>query len=121
MRLDDFEARFDPETLQSRDFTAHVTVTNPGQEPEQRTIKVNHPIEAGGAKVYLQGNGYAPDLTVHDAAGEVAFSGPMPFLPQDEVYTSRGVVKVPDVSGDQEQIGLVGYLLPTAQEVGADL
>ena len=38
---------------------------------------------------------------------------PTPFLPQDEVYTSRGVVKVPDVSGDQEQIGLVGYLLPT--------
>ena len=29
------------------------------------------------------------------------------------MYTSRGVVKVPDVSGDQEQIGLVGYLLPT--------
>ena len=37
----------------------------------------------------------------------------MPFLPQDASYRSRGVVKVPDVStGDQ--IGLVGYLLPTA-------
>ncbi|MBD7920053.1 cytochrome c biogenesis protein ResB [Cellulomonas sp. Sa3CUA2] len=116
MRLDDFEARFDPETLQSRDFTAHVTVTEPGQEPEQRTVKVNHPTVAGGAKVYLQGNGYAPAVTVRDAAGEVAFSGPVPFLPQDEVYTSRGVIKVPDVSGDQPQIGLVGFLLPTAVE-----
>jgi len=116
MRLDDFEARFDPETLQSRDFTAHVTVTEPGGEPEDRTIKVNHPTVAGGAKVYLQGNGYAPAVTVHDAAGEVAFSGPVPFLPQDDVYTSRGVVKVPDVSGDQPQVGLVGFLLPTAQE-----
>ncbi|WP_421743743.1 cytochrome c biogenesis protein ResB [Cellulomonas sp.] len=121
LRLDEFESRFDPETLQSRDFTAHVTLTNPGEEPVAETIKVNHPLEAGGAKVYLQGNGYAPDITVHDAAGEVAFSGPTPFLPQDEVYTSRGVLKVPDVSGDQEQIGIVGYLLPTAQEVGEDL
>ncbi|MCC2335562.1 cytochrome c biogenesis protein ResB [Cellulomonas wangsupingiae] len=116
MRLDDFEARFDPATLQSRDFTAYVTVAEPGGEPQERTIKVNHPIVAGGAKVYLQGNGYAPAVTVHDAAGEVAFSGPVPFLPQDDVYTSRGVVKVPDVSGDQPQVGLVGYLLPTAVE-----
>ena len=121
LRLDDFESRFDPDTLQSRDFTAHVTLTNPGEAPEKKTIKVNHPLDAGGAKVYLQGNGYAPDITVHDAAGEVAFSGPTPFLPQDNVYTSRGVLKVPDVSGDQEQIGVVGYLLPTAQEVGDDL
>nr|WP_052302856.1 cytochrome c biogenesis protein ResB [Cellulomonas flavigena] len=116
MRLDDFEARFDPQTLQSRDFTAYVTVTEPGGEPTARTIKVNHPIVAGGAKVYLQGNGYAPALTVRDAAGEVAFSGAVPFLPQDDVYTSRGVVKVPDVSGDQPQVGLVGFLLPTAVE-----
>src|SRR4029079_17478472 len=83
-------------------------------EAEEKThIKLNHPLDAGGAKVYLQGNGYAPDITVRDASGQVAFSGPTPFLPQDEVYTSRGVVKVPDVSGDQEQIGLVGWLLPT--------
>lgn len=116
MRLDDFESRFDPDTLQSRDFTAHVTVTEPGGEPTARTVKVNHPIVAGGAKVYLQGNGYAPRVTVHDAAGEIAFSGAVPFLPQDQVYTSRGVVKVPDVSGDQRQVGLVGYLLPTAVE-----
>ncbi|MBO3083474.1 cytochrome c biogenesis protein ResB [Cellulomonas fengjieae] len=113
LRLDEFESRFDPVTLQSRDFTAHVTLTNPGEDPVAETIKVNHPLTAGGAKVYLQGNGYAPELTVRDASGQVAFSGPTPFLPQDEVYTSRGVVKVPDVSGDQEQIGLVGYLLPT--------
>ncbi|MGN8247399.1 cytochrome c biogenesis protein ResB [Cellulomonas soli] len=118
LRLDDFEAVFDEQSLQSRDFTAHVTLTEPGQDPRAETIKVNHPLTAGGAKVYLQGNGYAPDVTIRDAAGEIAFAGPVPFLPQDEVYTSRGVIKVPDVSGDQEQIGLVGYLLPTAQQLG---
>lgn len=121
MRLDAFDSRFDPETLQARDFTAHVTLTEPGEQARAETIKVNHPLSAGGAKVYLQGNGYAPDLTVTDAAGEVAFAGPVPFLPQDEVYTSRGVVKVPDVSGGQDQIGIVGYLLPSSQQVGPDL
>lgn len=115
MRLDEFESRFDPQTLQSRDFTAFVTVTEPGGTPTERTIKVNHPIVAGGAKVYLQGNGYAPRVTVRDATGEVAFSDAVPFLPQDEVYTSRGVVKVPDVAAGP-QIGLVGFLLPTAVE-----
>ncbi|QCB92836.1 cytochrome c biogenesis protein ResB [Cellulomonas shaoxiangyii] len=116
LRLDDFESRFDPDTLQSRDFTAYVTVTEPGEAPQERTIKVNHPLTAGGAKIYLQGNGYAPQVTVRDAAGEVAFAGAVPFLPEDEVYTSRGVIKVPDVSGGQDQVGLVGYLLPTAEE-----
>ncbi|WP_309134302.1 cytochrome c biogenesis protein ResB [Cellulomonas sp.] len=116
LRLDEFESRFDPQTLQSRDFTAHVTLTEPGGEPQERTIKVNHPLTAGGAKVYLQGNGYAPRVTVHDGAGELAFGGAVPFLPEDEVYTSRGVIKVPDVSAGQDQVGLVGYLLPTAEE-----
>ncbi|WP_444664770.1 cytochrome c biogenesis protein ResB [Cellulomonas sp. CW35] len=117
LRLDDFTARFDDETLEPRDFAAYVTVTDPDGTPSAETIKVNHPLERDGAKIYLQGNGYAPELTVRDAAGEVAFSGAVPFLPQDEVYTSRGVVKVPDVSGDQAQVGLVGYLLPTAVEI----
>ncbi|MFB9955107.1 cytochrome c biogenesis protein ResB [Cellulomonas denverensis] len=118
LRLDSFESRFDPDTLQSRDFTAHVTLTEPGQEPRAETIKVNHPLETGGAKVYLQGNGYAPQVTVRDADGEVTFSGAVPFLPQDTVYTSQGVIKVPDVTSGP-QIGLQGVLLPTAQEIGA--
>lgn len=120
LRLDSFESRFDPETLQSRDFTAGVTLTEPGQGPRPETIKVNHPLIAGGAKVYLQGNGYAPQVTVRDASGQVAFSGAVPFLPQDNVYTSQGVIKVPDVSTGP-QIGLQGVLLPTAEQVGDEL
>jgi len=54
---------------------------------------------------------------VRDASGKVAGGGKIPFLPQNQQYTSRGVVKIPSVSGDQDQIGLVGYLLPTAQQV----
>jgi cytochrome c biogenesis protein len=118
--LDSFESAFDPQTLAARDFTAHVTLTQPDGTAQARTIKVNHPLDADGAQVYLQGNGYAPDLEVTDASGQVAFSGPVPFLPQDTVYTSRGVVKVPDVSAGQKQIGLTGFLLPTAVQMGAD-
>lgn len=120
LRLDSFESRFDPDTLQSRDFTAHVTVTEPGGEPTAQTIKVNEPLVAGGAKVYLQGNGYAPQVTVRDASGEVVFAGAVPFLPQDTVYTSQGVIKVPDVTTGP-QIGFQGVLLPTAEQVGEGL
>ena len=110
--LDRFTAEF---TAEARpvDFAAEVTVREPGSPARAAVIRVNHPLSVGGAHVYLQGNGYAPDVVVRDAAGEVAFAGAVPFLPQDAVYTSRGVIKVPDVStGDQ--IGIVGFLLPTA-------
>lgn len=113
MTLDRFEAEFDAMGT-PRDFTAFVTVTEPGSDASAETIKVNHPLDAGDAKIYLQGNGYAPDVTVRDADGEIAFAGPVPFIPEDTVYTSRGVIKVPDVSPGLEQIGFVGYLLPSA-------
>lgn len=116
LTLDAFTARFDPATLHPRDFRADVTVTQPDGSASKEQIKVNHPLRAGGANVYLQGNGYAPDVVVHDADGNVAFSGPTPFLPQNAVYTSLGVIKVPDVTSG-EQIGLRAALLPTAQEV----
>ena len=114
LTLDVVGAEFDPATLAPRDFGAAVTVREPDRADRSEIIKVNRPLQAGGARVYLAGNGYAPRLTVHDGAGEVAFSGPVPFLPQDAAYTSRGVVKVPDVSAGQPQLGFVGFLLPTA-------
>lgn len=118
--LDSFESSFDPDTLQSRDFTAHVTVTEPGSDGVEQQIKVNHPLDVAGAKIYLQGNGYAPQVTVRDPKGDVTFAGAVPFLPQDTVYTSQGVIKVPDVTSGP-QIGLQGVLLPTAQQVADGL
>lgn len=118
MTLDEFESEFASDTVafaQARDFTAHVTVTEPSGAQRGEQIKVNHPITVDGAKIYLQGNGFAPEITVHDAEGEVAFAGRVTFIPEDTMYTSRGVVKVPDVSAGLDQIGLVGYFLPTAE------
>ncbi|MFC8600374.1 cytochrome c biogenesis protein ResB [Isoptericola sp. NPDC057191] len=117
MTLNSFESKFASDTVafaQARDFTANVTATEPDGTSHDETIKVNEPLTVDGAKIYLQGNGFAPEITVKDGAGQLAFSGRVPFLPQDTMYTSRGVVKVPDVSKGQEQIGLVGYFLPTA-------
>src|SRR5690606_4296900 len=115
LTLDRFDSAFDPLTLAARDFTAEVTVDEPGRDARKGTIKVNHPLSAGGAKIYLMGNGYAPEVRVHDADGELAFAGPVPFLPDGDVYASQGVIKVPDVTSGP-QVGLVGYLLPTAVE-----
>lgn len=114
MQLDSFTAEFDETTGAAKDFTASVTVTEPDGEPTAATIKVNHPLRVGGANVYLMGNGFAPRVQVRDASGALAFSGAVPFIPQnDATYESRGVIKVADTTTGT-QIGLNGWLLPTA-------
>ncbi len=114
IRLDDFSSVFTPEG-EARDFAADVTLL-PADGPDRtQSVRVNHPLETNSTRVYLSGNGYAPDVTVTDAAGEVAFSGPVIFLPGGDLgYTSNGAIMVPDTSAGLEQIGLSGTLLPTA-------
>jgi cytochrome c biogenesis protein len=119
VRVDSLDVRFetDPRAAQQvgapRDFRAQTTVTTgPGAEPERREFAVNKPLGFGGAQVYLLGNGYAPTITVRDAAGQVTFRGQVPFLPQDNMYTSLGAVKVP--AATPKQLGFVGLFLPTA-------
>jgi cytochrome c biogenesis protein len=97
------------------DYTAEVTTQQPGQQPQQRVIKVNEPLSIGGTEVYLLGNGYAAKLTVRDATGKVVFGGTVPFRPQDNNLTSLGVVKVG--SAAPKQVGLIGFLYPTAQKL----
>ncbi|MDD7928977.1 cytochrome c biogenesis protein ResB [Microbacterium thalli] len=94
------------------DFRAHLTVAEPDRDPREGEVRVNHPYEIEGDRIYLMGNGYAPTITVRNAAGDVVFSEDVPFLPQDNNMTSQGVVKVAD--GMPEQLGLVGFFYPTA-------
>ena len=84
----------------------------PGATPYDYDLRVNHPLQVGGVSVFLVGHGYAPVITVRDGDGDVAFSGPVIFLPQDGSFTSFGVVKAPDAR--PAQLGLEGYLFPTA-------
>nr|WP_272902116.1 cytochrome c biogenesis protein ResB [Brevibacterium daeguense] len=118
LRLNSFESTFDDQATgsqfgQPRSFEADITEFHEGRET-RHLLEVNQPIRVGGTGVYLTGNGYAPVFTTRDSQGTVTFSGPVVFIPQPEAsgYGSRGVVKVPDAEPDQ--LGFVGFLLPTA-------
>ncbi|QNO38958.1 cytochrome c biogenesis protein ResB [Protaetiibacter sp. SSC-01] len=114
VRLDDFEGSYqlDPATgvYQPIDFTAHLSTREPGGDWTDADLKVNSPLELGGTKVYLLSNGFAPVVTVRDEDGEVAYSGPVAFIPQDNNLRSLGVIKVPD--NLDEQVGMLGFFYP---------
>ncbi len=109
-------------------FRADVTVTEfpPAAGPANQasaapstraaTITPNHPLGVANTQISLTGNGFAPVVKVTDAAGKVAWDGPVPFIPRDAAYTSRGVIKIPDVTPGQDQIGLSGVFLPVAAQ-----
>ena len=118
LTLDRFEAEFFRDTTVKSnqgsplDFRAFVTSKiGADGEPTKGRIRVNEPLELPGAKVYLTGNGYAPMITIRDADGQISFSGPTVFLPQDSNYTSLGVIKVPDAKPDQ--FGIISFFYPT--------
>jgi len=95
-----------------RDFTAHVEFAPTAKAPvEDRTIKVNQPLETGNGTVFLLGNGYAPHITVRDAQGTVIYSDATPFLARDNNYKSVGAVKVPGAT--PKDLGFAGLFLPT--------
>lgn len=114
--LDDLTVRYQADGDQRgapRDFRADVTYTSSPDGPARRAVlRVNHPLRINGTKVFLLGNGYAPEFTVRDASGTVVFSGPVPFLPRGANMGSTGVVKVPGAT--PEQLGFEGLFLPTA-------
>ena len=93
------------------DFAAHLTTQIAGEAPQDGVVRVNHPLDMAGDRIYLMGNGYAPTITIRNADGDVVYSESVPFLPQDKNMTSLGVIKVPD--GMPKQLGLVGFFYPT--------
>jgi cytochrome c biogenesis protein len=119
LTLDEFSVEYVAPGLkgsgQAGDFVAHLTTQVAGRQARDGEVRVNHPLDIEGDRVYLMGNGYAPTITIRNAAGEVVYSESVPFLPQDANMTSLGVIKVPD--GMPEQLGLVGFFYPTGQEL----
>lgn len=116
VRLDNFKVEFDRESSthfgQPIAFDATVDVTKSDGSTSREQLRVNHPLRIGSTDVYLVGNGYAPEITVRDGEGNIAFQGPVVGVPQDGVYTSLLVLKVPDAKPDQ--LAFTGFLLPTA-------
>lgn len=113
--VDDFAVTFQATGEQRgapRSFEADLTyVEAPGAPTRHYDLRVNHPLQIDGTSVHLVGHGYAPEVTVRDGNGNVAFRGPVAFLPRDSSYTSLGVVKAPDAQ--PEQLGFEGFFLPT--------
>ena len=112
--LDSFEAKFETGPVQrgaARVFRANTTTTVDGVSSQQ-TLEVNHPLVVGDSTVHLVGHGYAVDVTVTDAGGDVAFEGPVILLPQDGNFLSVGVVKAPYARPDR--LAFEALFLPTA-------
>ena len=112
----DFQVKFETGPVQTgaaRLFRADLDVTDaPGEPTKPVVLEVNHPLHVDGSTVHLIGHGYAPVVTVKDGQGNVAFSGPVVFLPQDGNFPSAGVVKVPDAR--PQRLALQGFFLPSA-------
>ncbi len=117
MRIDRFDVRFEEQVGGAqfgapRGFTAYTTTTEgPDAQAREQVLTVNEPVTLGGADVFLLGNGYAPVVTVRDAAGTVLYRQATPFLAQDNFYTSVGAIKVPAAS--PKMLGFSGFFLPT--------
>jgi cytochrome c biogenesis protein len=112
----DFQVKFETGSVQrgaARLFKADVEVTDrPGATPHAASLEVNKPLRIGGTTVHLIGHGYAPLVTIKDGDGNVAFSGPVVFLPQDGNFSSAGAIKAPDAR--PERLAFEGFFLPTA-------
>jgi cytochrome c biogenesis protein len=112
VQLDDFRAAFLPGG-QPADFQADVTWAPRVGEPVRRTsIRVNHPLQVAGTKVYLLGHGYAPRLVVRDPDGRVVYDDYRVFLAQQGAnQLSLGVLKVPN--GVTPEVGMEAAFFPT--------
>jgi cytochrome c biogenesis protein len=112
----DFDVKFETGPVQrgaARLFRANVEVTErPGAAPRQEILEVNKPLHIADTTVHLIGHGYAPRVTVKDAQGNVAFSGPVVLLPQDSNFSSIGTIKAPDAR--PERLAFEAYFFPTA-------
>ncbi|CAH0122906.1 MULTISPECIES: cytochrome c biogenesis protein ResB [unclassified Microbacterium] len=118
MTLDSFDVTYQEygsaASGQAGDFSANVTVRENGESRED-AVRVNHPLDIAGDKIYLLGNGYAPTITVRNSDGDVVYSNSVPFLPQDNALTSLGVIKVTD--GMPEQLGIAAFFYPSAAKL----
>jgi cytochrome c biogenesis protein len=109
--LDKFTASYQS-SGEPKSFDALVSYQrSPGAPTQQVHISPNHPLSVDGSDVYLIGHGYSLQIKVQDPTGHVVYDKATPFLPDDSMFTSHGVVKVP--SGLPHQMGLTGFFYPT--------
>ncbi|GAB3073720.1 cytochrome c biogenesis protein ResB [Corynebacterium aquatimens] len=92
------------------------------------TLRVNHPLRIHGDRVYLQGHGFAPQITVTWPNGE-SRTQMVQFQPTDlTFFLSQGVMRFDPPAGmfpdlgerRQNQIAIDGAFAPTAAWGGED-
>jgi cytochrome c biogenesis protein len=111
VQVEDFEATYHPGGL-PEEFRSRVTVLDAaGRQLRQDEVRVNHPLEQDGVKLYQLGYGWAPVIEVRMddrlLAGE-----PVVFItrsPEDQREPWQGVMKLPSLDPD---VGLEFQLLP---------
>jgi cytochrome c biogenesis protein len=112
--LDRFTAKYQSDGAPSA-FNAYVHYkSSPTATAKPFDIQVNHPLAVPGANVFLVGHGYSLRLRVTNPQGRVVYDGQTPFLPDNGMFASHGVVKIPDLGRGDGQLGLTGFFYPTA-------
>jgi len=108
--LDDFQGTYDDDG-KALSFLAKLRYADDLGEPTRPfDLRVNHPLQVGGAKTYLLGHGYAPKVVVTDVEGN-RLEQTVVCLPQGATFLSTCVIKVPDAAG--EQLAFEGVFTPT--------
>lgn len=115
---------------QAASFTSLVSYTDdlaaPKSEWSDFTLSVNNPLRIGGDRVYLQGHGFAPQITVTWPNGE-SRTQLIQFRPTDLMtFLSSGVMRFdppagmyPDLKDRRaNQLAIEGVFAPTAQWSG---
>jgi cytochrome c biogenesis protein len=113
--LQDFTATYNQTNGEPLSFKAYVQYkSSPTAGSKPYLIQVNHPLNLPGAKVFLVGHGYSLRMKVTNSNGQVVYNGETPFLPDNSLFASHGVLKVPDLGAGGGQLGLTGEFYPTA-------
>ena len=115
---------------QANEFSSDITYTDDLTVPQDQwkpaSLAVNHPLRVGGDRVYLQGHGFAPQITLTWPNGETR-TQMMQFRPTDVfTFLSSGVMRFDPPAGmypdlterRQHQIAIEGNFAPTARWAG---
>jgi cytochrome c biogenesis protein len=116
-----FTARYSA-SGEPQDFRADVTYRpSVGAATRNATITVNHPLRLEGDRVYLEGHGYAPRITVR-MPGRAPTTDTQVFLPTDaSTLLSEGSFQEPGKPGAKQDIGIKGIFAPTPVDEGNGL
>jgi cytochrome c biogenesis protein len=86
------------------DFSTDLSVYRDGEELARQTIRVNDPLKVDGFVFHQNTFGPTADLTIHDAAGDLVWSGPL-LLDDELLGQPQGFMTIPGA-----EAGLVAVL-----------